>query len=225
MTNDEIRNIVRLDAPASSLELGDRILPRINPASVEQFTAVFGPEADLRAQVYAQAPEMALAMVTFSQARSRARTLDARLTELVRLRVAFFNQCRTCMAARYTDPVESGVTEQLVCSLEKPHEDPLLTHRERVALELADRFATDHLSIDDELFDRLHEYFSDAELMELCFDIASYVGFGRMTAILDIQPDDLPEKYRGSGRITPWDDSFDPAESAATSAHEPQASE
>ena len=44
------------------------------------------------------------------------RELPERLIELVRLRVAFHNQCRSCMAIRYKDAIEDGLTEDLVCS-------------------------------------------------------------------------------------------------------------
>ena len=69
--------------------------------------------------------------------------------ELVRLRIAFFNQCRSCMAIRYTDAVNDGVTEDLVCSLEKPAEAANLTAAEKAAIDFGERMATDHLSIDD----------------------------------------------------------------------------
>lgn len=181
-------------------------MSRIAPAPPSKYQPVFGPSADLRARIFGQAPEFAAALVAFTAATRDAGSLDARLVELVRLRVAFFNQCRTCMATRYADGREAGVTEDLVCSLERPEEDPDLSHRERAALALADKFATDHLSIDDSTFERLHQHFDDAELMELCFRIAAFVGFGRMTAILDIQPDELPDRFRAEGTVSPWGD-------------------
>ncbi len=48
--------------------------------------------------------------------------LPRRIQELIRLRIAFHNQCRSCMAMRYEDALKDGVTEDLVCSLERPEE-------------------------------------------------------------------------------------------------------
>ena len=62
------------------------------------------------------------------------RTLPDRLVELVRLRIAFFNQCRSCMAIRYTDAVNDGLTEELVCSLERPEDAADLTEAEKAAI-------------------------------------------------------------------------------------------
>src|SRR5271163_1869139 len=84
--------------------------------------------------VYANAPELAKAFVIFSGAMSQAFTLRRRLLELVRLRIAFHNQCRSCMAVRYESALEDGLTEGLVCSLEKPMEAPDLTNAEKAAI-------------------------------------------------------------------------------------------
>ncbi len=78
---------------------------------------------------FAHTPELAKGLGAFSGALKINRTLPEKLVELVRLRVAFFNQCRSCMAIRYTDALNDGVTEELVCSLERPAEAENLTMR------------------------------------------------------------------------------------------------
>ncbi|HWI21336.1 MAG TPA: carboxymuconolactone decarboxylase family protein, partial [Baekduia sp.] len=133
------------------------------------------------------------------------RILPDRLLELVRLRVAFWNQCRSCMATRMPEGLEDGVTEGLVCSLERPQEANDLTPAERAAIAYADLMATDHLAIGDETYEGLREHFSEPEITELAINVAYFVGIGRFTATLNIV-DGLPERFRGSEeRITPWD--------------------
>src|SRR5690349_3773678 len=68
--------------------------------------------------VYAQAPELAKAFFTFEGAFWQAFTLRRRLLEMLRLRIAFHNQCRSCMAMRTEASLADGLTEDLVCSLE-----------------------------------------------------------------------------------------------------------
>jgi alkylhydroperoxidase family enzyme len=51
--------------------------------------------------ILAHRPEMASALTDLSIAQAVHGTLGARLVELVRLRIAFHNQCRSCMAVRY----------------------------------------------------------------------------------------------------------------------------
>jgi len=62
------------------------------------------------------------------------------------------------------------------------------TERERVALEYADKLALDHHSIDDAFFDRLHQHFSDEQVIELGMMIGQFIGFGRLLAVLDLEP-------------------------------------
>jgi AhpD family alkylhydroperoxidase len=89
--------------------------------------------------------------------------LSQRLSELVRLRIAFHNQCRSCMAMRFQEAIDDGLTDQLVCSLEKPEESPDLSAGERAALEYTDLFATNHLAIDDAAYDKLRQHFDEGQ--------------------------------------------------------------
>lgn len=179
-------------------------MSRIPPAPPQRYVPHFGSDATERLQVWAHAPEAAAAVDAVAATLQQHSVLSPRLVELIRLRVAYHNQCRTCMASRYSDARDAGVTEELVCSLEQPEDAPDLTTAERAALRLADRFATDHLSVTDEQFAELRRHFDDSELMELCFRLAYYVGFGRMMAILDVRPDELPERFRVNALMTPW---------------------
>jgi AhpD family alkylhydroperoxidase len=181
-------------------------LARVSPASPEQVAALFGDtEVPLRVQIYAQRPELALKFLEFGTVLRENRLLPDRLIELVRLRVAFWNQCRSCMAVRYAEGLDDGVTEALVCSLERPSEAPDLSDAERAAIAYADLMATDHLSITDQTFDDLRVHFSEPEIVELCMNVALFVGFGRMGSALHMV-DDLPTHFQGEGeeRVTPW---------------------
>lgn len=157
-------------------------------------------------RIYAQRPELAKAYVRFGAAMKAPGMLPRRLVELVRLRVAFHNQCRSCMAVRYADGVDDGVTEDLVCQLERPEEAPDLTEAEREALRFADLLAANHHAVDDETFERLRRHFSEPEIVELGMNIALFVGFGRLSMVWDMV-DELPERFRsreGNAPITPW---------------------
>ena len=103
-------------------------------------------------------PEMAKGLGQFTASLKANRTLPERLIELVRLRIAFHNQCRSCMAIRYPEALADGLTEDLVCSLERPMESEDLDDRERLAIRYGELFATNHLAIDDEFYDRMREH-------------------------------------------------------------------
>ena len=156
-------------------------------------------------RMFAHTPGIAKGLAAFGGSLKMHRALPGRLVELVRLRVAFHNQCRSCMAIRYTDAVNAGVTEDLVCELADPPSAESLTDAEQSALEFADRFATDHLAIDDATFDSLREHFSEPEIMELAMNVAFFVGFGRLAATLHMT-EELPGAFQApeGDILTPW---------------------
>lgn len=155
--------------------------------------------------IRAHHPEVAKAYLLFATAMRQHSVLSPRLRELVRLRIAFFNQCRSCMAMRYADAVDAGVSEDLVCSLERPEEAADLSAAEKVALRYAQLLATDHLAIDDALHAQLSEHFDDKALVELGMFCAMCVGYGRLSATWAMV-EDLPDRFQvePSAKVTPW---------------------
>jgi len=155
-------------------------------------------------RIMAHAPELAKALVAFGGTLWRSHTLPRRLLELVRLRIAFHNQCRSCMAIRYQSAVDDGLTEGMVCSLEKPHEAPDLSAAEKVAIAYADLSANDHFSIGDETFAELRQHYTEAEIVELGMFIAYFIGYGRLGATWDMT-EELPQGFQDkSANAAPW---------------------
>lgn len=155
-------------------------------------------------RIMAHAPELAKALVNFGSTMWRSHTLPRRLLELVRLRIAFHNQCRSCMAIRYQSAVDDGLTEGMVCSLEKPHEASDLTDAEKAAIAYADLSANDHLSINDETFSQLRGYYTEGEIVELGMFIAFFIGYGRLGAAWDMV-EELPQSFQDkSAKAAPW---------------------
>ena len=158
-------------------------------------------------RMFAHTPEISKGLVAFGGAIKSHRSLPDRLVELVRLRVAFHNQCRSCMAIRYQDGVDAGIDEDLVCSLEKPQEAEDLSEPEKAAIEYGELFATNHLAIDDSVYENLRKYFSEAEVVELSITVAWFVGFGRLAATYHMV-EELPEAFQNenSEKLTPWNE-------------------
>ena len=154
--------------------------------------------------VMALSPAVAKATIRFGQELFASRTLPIRLIELVRLRISFHNQCRTCMAMRYSSAIDDGLTEGMVCSLERPQEALDLTDAEKSALAYADLSSTDHFSIGDDMFNDLRRHFSEAQIVELGTFIAYFIGFGRLDAtwdLVEILPDSFQDR---SSSAAPW---------------------
>lgn len=149
-------------------------------------------------------PQVAAAVGAVTAALRESGGLSPRLTELVRLRIAFHNQCRSCMSVRYQSAIDDGLTEDTVCSLERPAEAEDLTDAERSALKFADLFATNHLAIDDTVYDELREHFTEDQLVALGLHCAFCVGLGRLAATWSVV-DDLPSGSSNDDQpMAPW---------------------
>jgi len=133
--------------------------------------------------IMAHVPGVSAAITAVLQTLQASGSLPPRLIELLRIRIAFHNQCRLCMSGRYRPDL---VSEELVCSLERPADGPGLTDAERAALKFGDLFATDHLSMDDAFWARLHAAFTDAEIVELGISVGMWVSQGRLNQVLDV---------------------------------------
>ena len=158
-------------------------------------------------RMWAHTPEISKGIVALGGALKTHRSLPDRLVELVRLRVAFHNQCRSCMAIRYQDGVEAGIDEDLVCSLEKPQEASDLSEAEKAAINYGELFATNHLAINDSVYDNLRKYFSEEEIVELSITVAWFVGMGRLAATYHMV-EELPEAFQNddTNQLTPWNE-------------------
>jgi AhpD family alkylhydroperoxidase len=162
------------------------------------------PLEQLMGGIMAHQPELSKAMNVFAGTMFARSTLPRRMLELVRLRVAFHNQCRSCMAIRYQSAVDDGLDEGAVCSLEKPFEAQDLSEREKAAIAYADISSTNHFAINDETFAALRQHFSEAEIVELGMFVAYFIGFGRLAAAWDMV-EELPTSFQDkSAKAAPW---------------------
>jgi AhpD family alkylhydroperoxidase len=185
-------------------------MTRVAPSEVlEDMSEVDLPQGDRInlgvASIMLRLPAVAEALGTVTTALRETGSLPARLMELVRLRIAFHNQCRSCMSVRYQRAIDDGLTEDAVCSLERPSDATDLTDADRSALQFADLFATDHLSIDEAVYDDLRRHFTEDQLVELGLHCAIAVGVGRLTATWDVT-EDVPDEFReiGATPSAPW---------------------
>jgi alkylhydroperoxidase family enzyme len=120
-----------------------------------------------------------------------AARLTPRLKELVRLRIAILNGCRTCQSARLAQesvPEDHAVgiwDEDFAASTD-------YSPAELAAVTFAERMAVDHHGIGDADIEALREHFDDAEILELMMMAGQYIGFGRTLAILQLESVECP---------------------------------
>lgn len=88
---------------------------------------------------------------------------------------------------------KNGADEAKLAALPHYHSSPQFDEHERLALAYADGMSTTPVSVDNALFDRLREHFSEAQLVELSSTVAWENYRARFNRGLDVPSDDFSE--------------------------------
>ena len=110
--------------------------------------------------------------------------LSPRLKELVRLRIATLNGCKTCKAARLAPDY---IPEDQALGIDGYEGSADYTADEKAAIHFAELLALQHDQIGDAEMATLREHFDDAQILELAMMAGQYIGFGRMLAVLQLE--------------------------------------
>jgi alkylhydroperoxidase family enzyme len=81
---------------------------------------------------------------------------------------------------------QQGVTEDMYTHVADYRDKGEYSEREKLAIEYAERFALDHLAIDDAFFERLRAHFGADEILDLSICIGNFLAFGRLTQVLKL---------------------------------------
>ena len=79
---------------------------------------------------------------------------------------------------------QQGLSEEDYAAVADWRHSDRFSERERVAIEYAERFVADHLSLDDPFWERFRAHWADPEILDLSVCIASFLGLGRLTQVL-----------------------------------------
>jgi alkylhydroperoxidase family enzyme len=136
-------------------------------------------------QMWSLQPQLSRAVNRLTDAAYNQSILPVRVREAARMRIAQLNDCIVCRSFRAESVLRQGVTEDFYSHIAE-HPADVYSEQERLAIEYAERFATDHLGIDDGFFARLRNAFTDAEILDLTICIAHFLGLGRLLRVLGI---------------------------------------
>jgi AhpD family alkylhydroperoxidase len=127
------------------------------------------------------APEAMTAMRALEHYLNQSSGLEPSLRELIKTRASQINGCAYCIDMHTKDARAAGETEQRLYALNAWRETPFYTDRERAALEWTETvtlIAADHAP--DDVFLRVRQEFSEAELVNLTLAIVAINGWNRL---------------------------------------------
>lgn len=144
------------------------------------------PATDEVMRALGLSPAFAKALGSYSAAIYGAIKLSMREREAVRMRIAQINQCQICLGFRFPELQIQGVTESFYGEVTNWRSSQEFSAREKLAMEYAELFLTNHLNIDDAFFVRLNQLFSAEEVFELTGIIAGLMANGRLMQVLQL---------------------------------------
>jgi AhpD family alkylhydroperoxidase len=144
-------------------------------------------------QLWSLRPEMGAAVNRLVDAAYNKSILPVRVREAARMRIAQLNDCTVCLAFRADKVKEQGVTEEFYCHVGIHDDGASFSQQERLAMDYAERFAMDHLIIDDAFIDRMRESFTDPEILDLTICLSAFLGLGRTLRVLGITETSLTD--------------------------------
>jgi len=137
------------------------------------------------------APGLSIPAAQFSAAVYEKSQLPLREFEAARIRIAQINDCQLCLGWR------SGVDSPSRAAEATDIDEEFYSHigdsswtgftaREMLAAEFAERFALNHIDMDDAFWTRLRSEFADAEIVDLGLCVGMWVSQGRLNRVLDV---------------------------------------
>ena len=143
------------------------------------------------------APELFKAMMGVEAAVARGGAIEPILRHLVKLRASQINGCAYCIDMHWKDARALGESEQRLYGLSAWRESPYYTARERAALEWTEAVtlvAEGH--VPDHVYDAVRSHFSERELVELTWAVASINAWTRVA----ISMRSVPGAYRPAAK-------------------------
>lgn len=135
-------------------------------------------------------PKMAVGMGQLSDAVYGNSQLPLRERESARWTIALINDCEVCRDTEARDGATAGIDDGFYGAVADWRSSEELSAHEKLAAEFAERFALDHLAMDDDLWARLHDAFSDEELADLTICCGMFLGMGRALAVVGVRAPD-----------------------------------
>lgn len=134
--------------------------------------------------------DMAIGMGQLSEAVYGGSQLPVREREAARWTIALINHCAVCQGTRAKDGESADIDETFYAAVTDWRTTDALTERERLAAEFAQRFALDHVAMDDPFWARLRGAFADDEIVDLTIACGMWLGMGRAMAVIGVEAPD-----------------------------------
>lgn len=134
-------------------------------------------------------PELAQAMDKLYRISWGSGVVPARVKEVARMRNARVVNCAASQNVRIAGAVDEGLVEEIVADIGNDYESSeLLTEQEKAALRLTDALLFDPSSLTEADVARLHEQFTEEQIVELALEVAKLGAVAKLIITFGMEP-------------------------------------
>ena len=104
------------------------------------------------------------------------------------LKATLKNYCQYCVILQEAVSQRLGITQEKIADIEgdKYKNSPLYTESEKVLMDLTVQIGVDANRLSKDLWDRLHEHFSEPQIVEAVYVITQYIAISKFGDALGV---------------------------------------
>ncbi len=139
-------------------------------------------------KVFGHTPELGALFTDIVMAILKDGELDWVTKELLILKATHRNDCQYCVVQHETLSKRLGISEEKIADIggDRYKTSPLFTAAEKALMDLTVQIGVDANHVSKELWDRLHEHFSEPQIVEAVFTITTYIGVSKFGDALGV---------------------------------------
>lgn len=140
-------------------------------------------------KVFGHTPELGRVFTDSVMAMLKDGELDWKTKELLILKATHRNECQYCVVQHETLSKRLGIPEDKIADIEGDNytTSPHFTEAEKALLDLTVQIGVDANRLSKELWNRLHEHFTEAQIVEACFVITQYIAISKFGDALGVE--------------------------------------
>lgn len=157
-------------------------------AFYEKIESAFDMELNL-VKIFGHVPEIGAAYADVLLAILKDGELPWATKELLILKAAHRNECRYCVVQHENVIKNLGVSDEKVADIggARYKNSPHFSDAEKALLDLTVYIGINANHVPEELWDRLREHFTEAQIVEAAFTITTYIGLSKFGVAMKVE--------------------------------------
>lgn len=139
-------------------------------------------------KVFGHTPELGKVFTDLVMAILKDGELDWLTKELLILKATHRNDCQYCVVQHETLSKRLGISEEKIADIgdDRYKTSPHFTDAEKALMDLTVQIGVDANRVSKELWDRLHQHFTEPQIVEAVFTITVYIGVSKFGDALGV---------------------------------------